>query len=218
MEWKSILDYWGLYEVSENGDIRRIAKTNNQYKIGHILKWNIINGYAHVQLHKNGKVKSMRVHRLVALSFIPNIHNKPHVNHIDGDKLNNHYSNLEWCTASENELHKHHVLGKTKRIYNVSKDTINTWIQMRKSGVRLIELETLYNIPLASIHRILSNNKIKTGYSGMFNGRSKLKDYQRTDIINIYNQGKTKKEIAKDFNVTYATINRIIKKNNEKTH
>jgi hypothetical protein len=105
MKWKPITNYEGIYEISENGDVKRIAKTNNQYGMGHILKHNIINGYAHVQLHKDSKVKIMRVHRLVSMAFIPNEQNKPHVNHIDGNKLNNHISNLEWCTRSENVSH-----------------------------------------------------------------------------------------------------------------
>lgn len=47
----------------------------------------------------------MMIHRLVALTFIPNTENKPEVNHIDNNPLNNHVKNLEWCTRSENVRH-----------------------------------------------------------------------------------------------------------------
>jgi hypothetical protein len=59
-------------------------------------------GYKNVNLSKNGKQNFFRIHRLVALVYIPNPLNKPEVNHIDGNKLNNNVSNLEWNTHSEN--------------------------------------------------------------------------------------------------------------------
>lgn len=62
-------------------------------------------GYKTVRMQINGNRKTFRIHRLVGEHFVPNIYNKPEINHIDGDKLNNHFSNLEWCTHSENIKH-----------------------------------------------------------------------------------------------------------------
>ena len=62
-------------------------------------------GYLMVCLRQNGKQYLKSVHRLIAQTFIPNPENKPQVNHIDSDKTNNTVSNLEWCTAKENQTH-----------------------------------------------------------------------------------------------------------------
>lgn len=62
--------------------------------------------YLHVTLYKNNERRKMDVHRLVALMLVPNPDNKPEVNHIDGNPFNNNVDNLEWCTRSENEMHK----------------------------------------------------------------------------------------------------------------
>lgn len=62
-------------------------------------------GYLRLGLLTGGKRKFFNIHRLVAQSFIPNPDNKPFVNHIDGDKSNNHVENLEWCDQSENMKH-----------------------------------------------------------------------------------------------------------------
>ena len=58
-----------------------------------------------VRLSREGKVGTINVHRLVALAYIPNPDSKPAINHIDADPLNNHVSNLEWCTIRENNQH-----------------------------------------------------------------------------------------------------------------
>lgn len=62
-------------------------------------------GYAHVILCVDGKVLHRQLHRVVAETFIPNVYNKPCVNHKDGNKLNNHVDNLEWVTYKENIQH-----------------------------------------------------------------------------------------------------------------
>lgn len=94
--WKDIDGYDGYYQVSNMGNVRNAVKSK-------ILKQQKSrNGYLTVSLTKNNKLTTYRVHRLVASAFIPNPDNKPSVNHIDCDPLNNKAENLEWCTAQEN--------------------------------------------------------------------------------------------------------------------
>lgn len=71
----------------------------------HVYKPQDNNGYKQIQKFIDGKRRTLMVHRLVAMAFIPNPENKPEVNHIDGNKANNHYVNLEWTTKSENIKH-----------------------------------------------------------------------------------------------------------------
>ena len=101
------------YTVSENGVVMSI-RYNHTGKSKELKTW-LAKGYPSVRYAEiKNKYKAMTVHRLVAQAFIPNPHNKPQVNHIDGNILNNHVSNLEWCTASENQKHSVHVLGKVQ--------------------------------------------------------------------------------------------------------
>ena len=94
-QWKPVVGYEGLYEVSSHGNVysmrtKKILRTYNQ------------NGYLHVHLYKNGHRKNWAVHRLVANAFIPNPENLETVNHIDENKTNNHICNLEWMSREDN--------------------------------------------------------------------------------------------------------------------
>ena len=107
--WKDIEGYEGLYQISNLGRVRSLARATTS---GKVLKQMKKHGYMNVCFSKNNVDKYFRVHRLVALAFIPNPENKPTVNHIDGNKANNNVSNLEWATHSENETHSYRSLGK----------------------------------------------------------------------------------------------------------
>ena len=77
-------------------------------KTGNIKShWVGANGYYHVDIQEFGKARKVALHRLLALQYLPNPENKRTVNHIDGNKLNNSLSNLEWATDQENCQHAH---------------------------------------------------------------------------------------------------------------
>jgi hypothetical protein len=113
--WRDIVGYEGRYQVSNYGRVRsldfieqykKLGKVNYRKKNGTIIKQELTNsGYYVVNLHKNGKLKRNLTHRLVAQMFVPNPLKKLQINHKNGNKLDNHSSNLEWATGSENIRH-----------------------------------------------------------------------------------------------------------------
>ena len=99
-EWRDIVGYEGLYQVSNMGRVRSL--NYNKTGVTKIMKHSMTKGYHHIMLSKNGKVKRFRVHRLVAQAFIPNPQGLPDINHKDENKNNNCIDNLEWCTKDYN--------------------------------------------------------------------------------------------------------------------
>lgn len=95
------------YFITENGELysNRKSSRNPDCKIRQLSPGLNSKGYLTVSIYCQGKLKGYTIHRLVALTFIPNPDNKPQVNHKDGNKLNNHVSNLEWATNDENNKH-----------------------------------------------------------------------------------------------------------------
>lgn len=100
--------YEGQYSVTKDGRVYSHARYDSR---GHLSKGKWLNpaednkGYLRVNLYADGVRTTVKVHRLVAQVFIPNQHNKPEVNHINGDKADNTIENLEWSTGSENLRH-----------------------------------------------------------------------------------------------------------------
>ena len=99
-KWRDIPGYEGFYQVSDLGNIRSIRFN----KIRNMKSWDS-HGYRAVELCVNNDRYTVGIHRLVALTFIPNPENKPEVNHKDRNKSNNNVENLEWVTPSENVAH-----------------------------------------------------------------------------------------------------------------
>lgn len=107
-EWRDIVGYEGLYQVSNMGRVKGLSRVSNFGKRVkripiRILKPTISKrGYYVVGLSKDGKTKNHTIHRILMTSFVPNPENKRAIDHIDTNKLNNSLDNLRWCTDKEN--------------------------------------------------------------------------------------------------------------------
>jgi hypothetical protein len=125
--WKDVVDFEGLYQISNKGNFRRHPDKQGKGKNPKSLKRAIsINrlGYEYVDFCKKGKKSKKTVHQLVAAAFISGFVYGQNINHIDGDKKNNNLCNLEKTNYIENNLHAHRIglvkkPGKSK-YHNVS--------------------------------------------------------------------------------------------------
>ena len=98
------------------------------------------------------------VHRLVAEHYIDKVEGKDWINHKDGNKTNNHFSNLEWCTPSENI--KHAFDSGLKRIHNKLDDNIVRGIrEMKKENVKLSDIAKHFNIKKSRVSDVLYRKK-----------------------------------------------------------
>jgi len=98
-EWRVI---YNDYEISNHGRLRRTGQRK-------LLKGSVKDGYVRISLRTKDGDQSKFVHRLVAEAFIPNPDNKEIVDHIDGNRSNNHVNNLRWVTAEENTNNQHRL-------------------------------------------------------------------------------------------------------------
>lgn len=159
--WKDIPDYEGIYQVSNKGRIKSLARIvgNCKRKDKIIVPKDNGSGYYKVNLYKNGKHKNHYVHKLVASVFINNENNKPCINHKDYNRKNNNVENLEWVTYKENNNYsyyaEHAALKNSLRVLVVDLD--NNPIKMFAS---IHQCGRYFNADASHISDIIHNNYI----------------------------------------------------------
>ena len=159
-EWKNIIGYEGLYEVSDKGNVRNVRRNT-------LLKLSKNNyGYIQVYLYKNGIKTGFKVHRLVAKAFIPNPDNLPQVNHKNEVKSDNCVDNLEWC---DNYYNLMYGTGNDRRIISnknggiekrISTRIKNGTADNRTCGIIKTEGRAAYKRMWRKIHKEKINNEM----------------------------------------------------------
>ena len=168
--WKDVpfQGFEGRYAVSNLGRVMSYRTKRRTYPI--ILKNKITkDGYYETALvGDNQKYKYIRTHRLVALAFVPNPFNKPEVNHIDGNKLNNRYDNLEWVTSSENQIHA----------YRIGLQTVSGGAVLNRKRIRCVDLdvekESLHEMQRYLYEKGITRSKRLNRLSSVMNSGNKV--------------------------------------------
>jgi DNA-binding transcriptional regulator YiaG len=169
--WKAVTLYEGYYEVSNFGIVRSVIRKINYPDRSSILPSKVLkyslhyNGYYGVTLSKNNRQMTFMVHRLVAEAFVEKPENplsELQVNHIDGNKTNNHDINLEWVTATANTSHafrsnlRKSRKGTNNKMHKLNEEQVK---EIRELDGKLPQskIAILYNISQASVSLIMNN-------------------------------------------------------------
>lgn len=160
--WKDIVGYEGYYQVSNLGRVKGLNRINaRKTPLKEMMMKQKINqdGYRSLMLTKNGERKTFLVHRLVAIAFIENEYNKPVVNHIDENKLNNNVNNLNWMTVKENTnwgngVEKSHITQR-KNIYAILEDGTDMYFNS------ITECAKYFNTGSGGIGNVLNGKRTK---------------------------------------------------------
>lgn len=146
------------YSVTEDGRVISTGRTAGRSGKGYSTKekelviMHNLSGYCMVNLTENRKAKTRYVHRLVAQEFLANPDKLPQVNHIDGNKDNNHVSNLEWCTALHNNVHaienglREGQKGEANPKAKITEDDGKAIIRLILEGLSNIEIADKFNL------------------------------------------------------------------------
>lgn len=155
------------YKVSNFGQIKSLDrviqyKQKEYFKKGTILKQQTRkDGYKQVMIYINKKAKRQYVHRLVASAFIPNLKNKPEVNHKNGIKSDNKFSNLEWVTDSEQRYHAEANGLCRKQPRKLNKDQVQQLRNLWAEGYSVGKLMKIFPLKSKALRDIVSRRTYK---------------------------------------------------------
>lgn len=157
-EWKPVVGYEGLYEVSNLGGLRSLRKR----WLGSLRPWNK-DGYCWFRLFKNGKKLSTGVHRLVLMAFVGPCPDGYQSAHLDGNRSNNCVSNLAWVTGKENSDHKviHDTWIRGERMWNAKLDDNKVQLIRKLSldGFKGSEIADLLNVSRGCIYGVINGKR-----------------------------------------------------------
>jgi len=202
--WKDIEGYEGLYMVSNLGRIKSLVGFNGHIYVNRVKILNQSNtttGYKKVELAKDKKKKSFKVHRLVAFAFIPNADKKPNINHKDGNPTNNNAKNLEWCTQKENVQHA--VDTGLRNVYKFDKAEIEHLYG--KYGTK--KIGELYGVSFGPILKAINDYGIVKRKTGAQNKYNITEEYLLKEL-----KTKTQTELAKEIGCTQSLISHYVKR------
>lgn len=179
-EWKPVINFEDRYEVSSFGLIRSIPflknSRNNHGEYSFMEKGGILkpsktkDNYFFVSLCRDKYEKRVRVHRLVAEHFLLNPDNLPQINHIDGNKQNNHISNLEWCSAQHNVIHSYKLgLASNKEERHPSTvlthEKVFRMAEMRYGGYSYKQISEELDLKYATVWSVINRRNWAESYT-----------------------------------------------------
>lgn len=215
---KYVVGYEGLYSVTEDGQI--FSHKSNRFLKGDLSR----SGYLRVRLSEDDR---QSIHRIVANTYLEKVEGKDIINHKDGNKTNNHYTNLEWCTPSENMLH-----AVRTGLLKVASGEDCSYAKLDNKTVELIikdlisaelsyeEMSEKYNISPTTISMINTGkrwseeaiNGSGKSLKGESNPNASITDEDVREVFELLKSGKSQSQVCKIKNLSKSLVSDIARR------